>query len=113
MAVCIEPVIVPIGSNSALRVNGVSSPDTGAPIQGALVEATLIDEKTSQPIVGETWPVLLADVPGVPGNYSYVLSDQLVLEDMQLLQIQTYIDAGAQLKWRANTPAIAEVQAGL
>lgn len=65
-------------------------------VADALVKVTLRDAVSAVEIVGETWPLTMAPVAGVPGKYSAVLAAALALAVGQRVVADVTVDAGAR-----------------
>ncbi len=63
-------------NDQLLTVTGLTD-NTGAPVTGATVTATLVDKATKTPQTGCT-DVALTDVDGTPGSYSATIAEDFV-----------------------------------
>ena len=75
---------------STLSGSGVYTLLTGT----AIVTVTLVNSTTGTSIMGQSWPLTLT-YTGIPGRFSVVLSDDLVITNGQTVTAQITIDNGA------------------
>lgn len=84
--------------------------DEGTPQNDAVVKVTLLDNAGNS-VAGQTWPLVLAYVPGSNGHYRGVLKYTLEVTHGQALEADVDVTAGG-LRYRELRRVVAEINRG-
>lgn len=91
-------------SDNLLEVIGARNSDTGAYINDASVQVTLIYAETGVPVGGQIWPLVCAYRAGSNGDYRGTIADDINVEKGSRLKAQVYVDGGPGLAGYAEVP---------
>ena len=85
-------------SDNIIEVTGVKNVATGAYLNSANVDVTLVDASSGAEVSGQTWPMALSYVAGSDGDYRGTITDAISIDEGQTLIAKVTVDGGAGLK---------------
>lgn len=97
-------------SDNLFEVLGANREDTGAYLNGATVNVTLVDAKTGVQIGNMAWPITLSYVAGSNGDYRATIPYNISVTKGQYVIAQVSVDGGPGLKGYAEVPVKVIVQ---
>jgi hypothetical protein len=102
------------GATNLLRIDSLRNALTQAPVNNAVVTATLLDTQSNVELAGESWPITAQYEPGSNGRYYVVICEDIETTPGQLITVVVEADGGegAKRPWRLQGIAVDDTEGG-